>query len=65
MLRNLGVDNAFIWADISSRAQETARILAQELGIRQVSPLGSSFDRALHATPEALRLTFRYRVSEI
>ncbi|CAM9896935.1 unnamed protein product [Ascophyllum nodosum] len=35
VLRAVGVDNAFIWADISSRAQETARILAQELGIRQ------------------------------
>lgn len=37
VLRVLGVDNAFIWADISSRAQETARILAHELDIRQVS----------------------------
>ncbi|CAN0375366.1 unnamed protein product, partial [Ectocarpus sp. 12 AP-2014] len=33
VLRALGVADAFIWADISSRAQDTARILAQELGI--------------------------------
>ncbi|CBJ29948.1 conserved unknown protein [Ectocarpus siliculosus] len=35
VLRALGVGDAFIWADISSRAQDTARILAQELDIRQ------------------------------
>ncbi|CAN0125763.1 unnamed protein product [Ectocarpus sp. 8 AP-2014] len=35
VLRALGVADAFIWADISSRAQDTARILAQELDIRQ------------------------------
>lgn len=37
VLRGLGVYDAFIWADISSRAQDTARILANELGIRQVT----------------------------
>ena len=36
VLRSLGVVDAFIWADISSRAQETAKVLAQELDIRQV-----------------------------
>eukprot|EP00752_Nemacystus_decipiens_P008815 g7867.t1 len=35
VLASLGVSDAFIWADISSRAQDTARILAQELDIRQ------------------------------
>eukprot|EP00904_Undaria_pinnatifida_P006866 jgi/Undpi1/3309/HiC_scaffold_15.g06683.m1 len=35
VLRSLGVVDAFIWADISSRAQETAKVLAQELDIRQ------------------------------
>lgn len=38
VLRGLGVNDAFIWADISSRAQDTARILAEELNIRQVKP---------------------------
>ncbi|CAN0468092.1 unnamed protein product [Hapterophycus canaliculatus] len=38
VLRGLGVSDAFIWADISSRAQDTARILAEELDIRQVKP---------------------------
>eukprot|EP00903_Cladosiphon_okamuranus_P019237 g17690.t1 len=35
VLASLGVSDAYIWADISSRAQDTAKILAQELGIRQ------------------------------
>ncbi|CAB1103667.1 unnamed protein product [Ectocarpus sp. CCAP 1310/34] len=35
VLRALGVADAFIWADISRVDMDTARILAQELGIRQ------------------------------
>lgn len=37
VLASLGVSDAYIWADISSRAQDTAKILAQELDIRQVT----------------------------
>ncbi|CAM9294402.1 unnamed protein product [Choristocarpus tenellus] len=35
VLESLGVGECFIWADISSRAQGTARIIARQLGVRQ------------------------------